>query len=387
MRWLILSFITLLAANPFAPHAHAQTAEEALAADLREEIRRIPVTVSDMYGRRETREIAVTIFRPPGDAPAPLAIINHGRATKEKRAKQGRQRFETQVRYFVDKGFVVLVPTRVGYSDTMGDFDPEYGGGVCSALAFEPLSIAASDQVLATSEFARTLPYVDATRWIVAGVSVGGVATVATVWRNPPGLVAAINFSGGAGGNPETSPGRPCNPDALRRLWSGKSARARVPMLWLYWENDLYWGTDNPKRWHEAWTSGGGAADLHLLPATGRDGHTGFTTNLDAWVPLVERYLEAAGFAKSGVPPLPPASSFAKADEIDKVPLSADSRERGYQKFLDSKLPRAFAIGPGGAWGWATGDWAIGRALGNCQRRQGKPCKLYAADNDVVWTQ
>lgn len=47
-------------------------------------------------------------------------------------------------RYLVAKGFMVLAPTRVGYVETYGDFDPEKTGG-CSSPRIEPMSIAASD--------------------------------------------------------------------------------------------------------------------------------------------------------------------------------------------------------------------------------------------------
>ena len=132
--------------------------------------------------------------------------MSHGRATTERRAQQARQRFEPLARYLVSMGFVVLVPTRVGYGDTYGDFDPEDHGG-CNAMRVEPVATAASDQVIAALSFARTLPYVDASRWVAMGQSVGGLTTVAVAWRNPPGLVGAINFAGGSGGDPERRPG------------------------------------------------------------------------------------------------------------------------------------------------------------------------------------
>ena len=47
--------------------------------------------------------------------------------------------------------------------------------------------------------------------------------------------------------------------------------------------------------------------------------------------------------------------------------------------------PKAFAISERGAMGWATGDWAAAKALTTCER-YGAPCRLYALDNDVVWT-
>jgi hypothetical protein len=44
-------------------------------------------------------------------------------------------------------------------------------------------------------------------------------------------------------------------------------------MLWLYWQNDRYWGEPHPRQWHQAWQTGGGQAEFHSLPPTSGDGH------------------------------------------------------------------------------------------------------------------
>ena len=377
-------FCRLLAAAAllWASVATAQTDVPPLR-DLREETRQISVTVKDLYSRQETRQIPVTIFRPKGEGPFPLVIMNHGRAVTDKRASQGVQRFEHLSRYLVGKGFVVMLPTRMGYAQTYGDFDPE-ASGECRSLRVEPMAIAASDQVLATLEFAKTLPFVDASRWLVMGQSVGGLTAVATVGRQPAGLVGAVNFSGGVGGDPEKTPGNPCSPQQVARVFGSFAKGARVSMLWLYWQNDLYWGAGAPRRWHEAWAAGGGLAEFQSLPPVGQDGHSGVSADMDHWVPLVDDYLARLGFGKPGSVARPPPSGFAKVDEVDKLPTDQATRDGAYRKFLESKAPRAFALGPNNASGWASGDWALGRALGFCARR-GEPCKLYAVDDDVVW--
>jgi dienelactone hydrolase len=354
------------------------------AADLREEIQRLSVTVKDMYGREETRSIALTVFRPQGDGPFPLAIVNHGRATVAYRAQQGRARFVSLARYLVSKGFAVIAPTRVGYGDTYGDFDPEHAGH-CNEMRVAPMHQVIGDQVLATLAHAKTLPFIDTSRWIVMGVSLGGTTAIATVARKPEGLVGAINFVGGAGGDPETRPSSPCLPSNLERHWHSIGAQSEVPMLWLYWLNDKYWGPELPKRWFKGYVDGGGKAVLHLLPEVGADGHNGMNIDMNTWVPIVENYLANIGFTRSGVVSIPSPSSFAKLNDIDKVPTSTHNRENLYKRFLASKPPRAFAIGANGAAGLATGDWAAGRALGFCQTRRGLACKLYAVDDDVVW--
>lgn len=97
---------------------------EVLAKDLQEEIARIQATVKDMHGREATKPVPITIYRPAGDGPFPLVVFNHGRSVAEKRAQQRRSRPEAIARYLAAKGFVVMAPTRIGYGETYGDFDP-----------------------------------------------------------------------------------------------------------------------------------------------------------------------------------------------------------------------------------------------------------------------
>jgi dienelactone hydrolase len=364
----------------------AQTANvvaEVFAKDMREEIVRINVAVKDLYNREETKSVAITIYRPSGNGPYPLLVFNHGRAVSEKRAAQGRSRPEHLARYFVAKGFVVLAPTRIGYWETYGGFDPEDAGN-CSNMRIEPMSIVASDQVLAAVEYAKSLPYVDATRWLVAGQSVGGLTSVATVGRNPKGLLGGINFAGGAGGNPEHRPGNPCGVAPVGLYWGSIAKNSTVPMLWLYWQNDKFWGEKHPKTWHEKWLEGGGKATFNLLPAVGEDGHSGVNTDMDTWLPIVDDYLGKLGFRNAAIVAKPAKSDFADVRDVAKVPVSTQAKENFYAKFLAAKHPRAFAVGERGASGYAFGDYAMGKALGFCQR-SGQVCKLYAIDDQVVW--
>ena len=372
-------------AEPASASAVPAPATPALAADLHEEVSHLPVTVKDLYGRQETRPITLTSFHPAGEGPFPLVIMNHGRAPADRRALQVRQRYEALSRYLVSKGFAVLVPTRVGYGETYGDFDPE-SSGECQHMRPQAAAQAVTDEVMAVLAHAKTLPWVDTRRWVVMGQSMGGFTAIAVTAHNPPGLVAAINFSGGTGGNPELKPGNPCSPQAVGALWKSLAAGARVPMLWMYWQNDHYWGPDVPRQWAQDWRDGGGQVDFQQFPPAGNEGHQGLLADMDHWVPVVEAWLARAGFTRSGVVPRPPASDFARVAEIDKVPLPPAVRQRLYTRFLQAAKPRAFAIGPDGQAGYATGDWALGKALGFCQARRGGPCRLYAVDDDVVWT-
>ena len=357
---------------------------ERLANDIREQVNHLNVVVRDVAGTEFKGRIAVTSFRPPGDGPFPVALMSHGRAPPARRATPLRQRYEVLARYLVSKGFAVVVPTRLGYGETFGLGDPEAGGS-CDAVRFEAMSMVASEQVLQVVESLRTQPWADVSRWVAMGQSVGGLVTVALAWRHASGLVAAINFSGGAGGNPETRARLPCSPELLERLWHERSGQAPVPMLWMYWHNDLYWGEHWPQRWASAWAQGGGKLEFHQLPAAGKDGHNGSAIDMDTWVPLAEQFLGHHGFKQSGIVHRPAAVAQPRLDDLAALPAGANTRAAYQSKFLASKPPRAFAIGASGQYGWASGDWAMGRALGACAAPRGTACKLYAVDDDVVW--
>jgi hypothetical protein len=124
--------------------------------------------------------------------------------------------------------------------------------------------------------------------------------------------------------------------------------------------------------------------EFHQLSAVGRDGHLGFSIDMDRWVPIADRFVAGLGIGRQFDVERPPPSGLATVAEIDKVPLPERQRDTLYTSFLGAKAPRAFAIGARGAAGWASGDWAIMKALGHCERR-GDRCRLYAVDDDVVW--
>lgn len=267
-----------------------------VAARLVEEIIEIPVEVKDIYARTHEHTITVTVLRDDERAKSPFLVLSHGRANAQGRAQLGRSRYSDNARYFVDRGFAVFVPTRVGYGVTGGP-DVE-NSGQCSRREFAPAFEAGAVQVMAVIQHAKAQPYVESGRGLLVGQSVGGAITIALTAKNIPGVVGAINFAGGAGGDPDTMPEKPCSEPALRRVLGGYGEKSRVPTLWLYSENDKYWGKDKPRTWFEAFRARGGTAEFIQLPPYRRDGHGSFTGNPNAWKPAVEKFLMTVGLAK-----------------------------------------------------------------------------------------
>ena len=265
------------------------------AAAVVEEVVELPVTVKDMYGRSVSRPIKVTVFRDNSFPRAPFLILNHGRAMKqEDREKLGRARYTDNSKYFLARGFAVFVPTRIGYGVTGGD-DVEYSG-TCGGKQYLPGYEAAAEQTRKVLEHARSLPYVDASRGLVIGQSFGGATAITIAADNPQGVIATVNFAGGGGGNPIDSPEKPCRPDLLEKMFAGYGATAKIPTLWVYSENDRYFGIEKPKEWFQAFQAAGGKGEFVQLPPHGKDGHPSFTSNSAAWKPAFEDFLRRNGF-------------------------------------------------------------------------------------------
>lgn len=95
------------------------------------------------------------------------------------------------------------------------------------------------------------------------------------------------------------------------------------------------------------------------------------------------------GFERYGPAPamsVPPPTSYAALYDLKRLPHVRSSGRGAYEAFLGHSLPRAFAIAPSGAWGWAAGsDDPLRRALDNCNKRGVGACQLCAVDEDVVW--
>ncbi len=358
-----------------------------LAEDIHETVTKLPVTVILFSGKSYTGDMILTYFRPNGDGPFPVVIMNHGRsAAKEERGATPRQRYTSVARYWIRRGFAVFVPTRLGYGDAGLDPDPEYAGPQCSDRKFNVPLGAMLKHIGATLEFAKTLPWADTKRVIVMGQSYGGFASIGASAEKWPGVLAAIDFAGGAGGDPEHHPGQPCSPSQLTALLADVGKRASVPMIWLCAQNDQYWGAEWPRTWHTAYVKAGGRAELKTFPPVADDGHKLLDKGLRLWRPVLDQFMAKLGFPPPKSKGAPTPTDFARLDDASKLPFVKDSvKTDGYQKFLDADLPRAFAIGSKGNWAWKIGENAPKEALERCEQNAKEPCRLYAVDDAVVW--
>jgi hypothetical protein len=72
---------------------------------------------------------------------------------------------------------------------------------------------------------------------------------------------------------------------------------------------------------------------------------------------------------------------------VEAIPYLKDKGRAAYRAFLEQPIPRAFAVSSSGDWSWAEdGEDPAAQVLASCKKNSAQPCKLYAIDNDVVWS-
>ena len=151
------------------------------------------------------------------------------------------------------------------------------------------------------------------------GQSGGGWGAIALASLNPSSVQAIVTFAAGRGGRVDGKPNNNCAPDKLVAATGEFGRTARVPMLWIYTENDSYFGPELTKRMHDAFVAAGGNAEYRMLPPFGSDGHF-MIDSPDAvpiWSPLVSQFLEKHSATSNAQPQ---ASSSSSAEELQAKP-------------------------------------------------------------------
>lgn len=374
--------LILFAALLFGGAERVLAQPDELNASLNEVVIQIPKT--GLF----TIELETTLYKPDGPGPFPIAVINHGKALGDPRF-QSRYRPVLAARYFMQRGYAVVVPMRQGFSKSSGS----YIGGGCNVESNG--RVQASD-VKAVLDHVTAQPWADKQRIVVMGQSHGGWTTLAFGGQNYPGVKALVNFAGGL-----RQEGCTGWEGGLARAAAGYGKETSLPSLWFYGDNDSYFNPDTFQAMFARYNAAGGKAKLVAFGKFGSDAHSMFSSRAGGpiWQPEVTQMLAAAGlpsepqpefskFRIAGLTPVPPKTSFAPLEDETRLPHVKDSGRNGYKTYLTKLVPRAFAIGPSGAWAWADGgEDPLKRALDNCKRFAKTDCKLYSVDDEVVWTE
>lgn len=324
--------------------------------------------------------------RPPGAGPFPLAVVSHGMPTRG--GKKARR--NTRIRYllpiaedFARRGYKAVVFARRGFASSEGRHRESYGRcEQASAGSYVRAGEGGAEDYAGIIRALAAEPDVDGSTVVAAGQSAGGFASIALAADPPPGLVAVVNFAGGRGGAGKDGN---CSPAGFVGAFGDFGRRARVPSLWLYSPTDRLFGPDLVEKAFSAYADGGAPARLEWVGPLwySGDGHRiAHLGGRELWRPRIDAFLDAIGAPNWEAAPgdgavarLPPPSSLGERGR---------RHWRGYLAIADHK---AFALGPGGRFGWAaprdTVEEAVEDAMGYCQH-QGDTCRVVSIDGEMA---
>lgn len=327
--------------------------------------------------RGRSYALEALIVKPSGMAGRlPLALITHGspRDRAERPTYRARAHLP-QARDLAHRGWLAIVFLRRGFGTSQGPFAE--GFGLCSAPKYRQAMAIAAEDIEAVRVAVATRRDADSARVLGLGVSMGGAAMLAWAATRPAGLVGVVNLSGGAGA---VEPGRNCDEGELASAFAAFGARTRVPTLWLYAENDSFFGPDLVRRLHTASTQEGGEAQLLLFGPVGKDGHQLWRLfeGRKLWLPALDRFLRAQGLPTWNPRPL--------EDLADRLKPQA---KRVLASYLSAPTEKALALsrekGLARFWGGAA-DLQVARKKGLelCEQDAGERCDVLVENFTVA---
>jgi dienelactone hydrolase len=330
--WLVLAIAALATAG----------AASVFAQDLLESELRIPMKEAGKKG------LEAVMVRPNDGVAHPLALVSHG-TPREPGDREGMTPWTLlpQAREFARRGWTTVIVMRRGYGDSGGGYRED--ANACSQrVDYYDSGRESVKDLRAAIAYLSTRPEVEAARIISVGISAGGFATVALTADPPPGLVAAISFAGGRGSK---RPDEVCNAGELVRTFGDFGKKSRIPMLWVYAENDHFFGPQIAAEFYQAFSSAGGKATFVRAAAFRTDGHGLFSlAGIPIWTPMVDGFLAQQNLKlRSSLLALP-----APADVAAPRQLSAAASAE-FRSFLTLPAHKAFAVSESGHYGYVYG--------------------------------
>lgn len=402
---VLLALAAIAACRPVAAQA------DALHEGLFEESTRIPALIGGAGGGR-VYHLSAFIARPEGDGPFPVVVVTHGApriaADRARMTPEGSAR---QVRDFARRGWAAISVMRRGYGASDGAYAED--AGRCDRRDYETAGRESAEDVRGAIGWIAAQPWADHRRILLVGVSAGGFAMSALGADPPAGAIGIVSFAGGRGSR---APDDVCQPERLVAAFRAFGRTTRLPALWIYAENDRFFGPELAWAMHSAYAAGGTPVELAMLSPFGEDGHYVYGAAHSRWWPLVDLFLrrhgwptwspdhltlsgaraapangvpaEAAianGLAANGLPAngVPANGAAPNAIVIDGVAINGSAGDRlrdAFERYLAGPGEKAMAIAGTGAFGWATGRNSTREAredaLAFCRRSTNAACRL-----------
>jgi dienelactone hydrolase len=229
--------------------------------------------------------LQVTLDRPDGPGPFPLAVMNHGADEISAHNRGQRSHLTLPAIYFLSRGYADVLPMMRGFAGSGGELIErgcDLGArGVANARDMRAVIAAMVQQ-----------PVIDRSRIVIAGQSFGGRNTLAAGTPDITGVKGLVNFSGGVRDSS-------CKADDARLIIATGyfSADTRVPSLWYYGANDQLFPVSTWWAMYARDTSAGGHAELVDIGRFITDTHQmlSYQESLPMWTAKVDAFLTQVG--------------------------------------------------------------------------------------------
>lgn len=244
----------------------------------------------------EATRMRLALFRPVHDGPHPLLVFHHGSTGRgENPASFPRLWTPTEAaELFARNGWLVAVPQRRGRGGSSGRYDEGFGFDR-RGYSNEP-SVAragyerAMADAMAATDWLHGRTEVDSGRWMLGGQSRGGILAVGQAARQPqPGLLGVLNFVGGWLGESYDQYG-------LNAALFAEAGRGQAPALFLYADQDPFYGLAFSRRNFEAFAAAGGRGRMETFETAAPGTGHALISRPDQWQSTVSMFLrEVAG--------------------------------------------------------------------------------------------
>lgn len=229
-----------------------------LKSDRRWSFGSVEVIETDLVEHGEPVRLETVIYKPPGDGPFPLAVINHGSTGYGDNPAAFKYTFTNDwlADILVERGWLVAFPQRRGRGGSDGLYDEGFTADrihyTCEAYRTLKGADRALDDISAAVEALQKRADVRDGRILIGGVSRGGVLSVAWAGRNPDQTHGVVNFVGGWLGE-----GCGDADEVNKTLFSHGGAYPRET-LWLYGQDDAYYSLSYSRSNFAAFQDAGG---------------------------------------------------------------------------------------------------------------------------------
>ena len=252
----------------------------------------IRVPINDPSGHH--RLMSGYVCRLSGVESPKLVVINHGSSTIAiDRPWMPLASCENEaVRWFMERHYAVVQVWRLGYGPTKGPWTESFAH--CTVTDYYKAGLETARQIDAIVDYSISLPGVDPNGVVVVGHSGGGWGAIAYDSLPHSHVSAFINMAGGRGGHYHGKADSNCGADQLVgavRLFAKASS---TPMLWIYADNDSYFGPRLADEMATAYVAAGAQLQIYKPANHDSDGHSLFfdTGGSQIWGPLVQNYLD-----------------------------------------------------------------------------------------------